>query len=61
MLTNFRKNGYITSFVHVGKEMIHKYTQYEVSMTVCVGNIANQRKVPKWLPFKNYKPESLNI
>ena len=23
--------------------------------------IANQRKVPKWLPFKNYKSKSLNI
>ena len=35
--------------------------QYEVSMTVCMGRIANQRKVPKWLPFKNYKSKSLNI
>ena len=30
-------------------------------MTVYMGRIANQRKVPKWLPFKNYKSESLNI
>ena len=29
--------------------------QYEVSMTVCMGRIANQRKVPKLLPFKNYQ------
>ena len=35
--------------------------QYEVSMTVCVGWITNQRKVPRWLSFKNYKSESLNI
>ena len=31
------------------------------SMTAYVGRIANQRKVPKSLPFKNYKSESLNI
>ena len=27
--------------------------QYEASMTVYMGRIGNQRKVPKWLPFKN--------
>ena len=26
--------------------------QYEVTTTVCMGKIANQRKIPKWLPFK---------
>ena len=26
-----------------------------------VGRIANQRKVPKWLPFENYKSEPLNM
>ena len=31
------------------------------SLTAYVGRIANQRKIPKWLPFKNYKSESLNI
>ena len=36
-------------FVHVGKDEIHKYMQYEVSKTVCVGSVANHRKVPKWL------------
>ena len=30
-------------------------------MTVYIGSIANQRKVSKWLPFKNYKLESLNM
>ena len=38
-------------FVCVGKEEILKYTQYEVSKTVYMGEIANQRKVPKWFPF----------
>ena len=38
--------------MYEGKEEIHKYIQYEVSITVCVGRIANQRKIPKWLPFK---------
>ena len=35
--------------------------QYEVSMTLCMGSTANQRKVPKLLPPKNYKSESLHI
>ena len=47
----------IIPFVYVGKEDIHKYMQYEVS----VGRVANQRKVPKWLPFKNDMAESLNF
>ena len=34
---------------------------YEVTMIVCMGRIANQRKVPKLLPFKNYKSDSINI
>ena len=48
-------------FVCEGREEIHKYMHYEVSMTVCMGGMTNQRKVPKWLPFKNYMSESLNI
>ena len=51
----------IIPFVYEGKEEIHKYVQYKVSMTVCMGRTTNQRKVSKWLPFKNYKSESLNI
>ena len=49
ILINFRKKGYcgIIPFVYEGKEEIHKYMQYEVSMTVCVGWITNQRKVQK--------------
>ena len=47
--------------VYVGKEDIHKYMQYDASVTVYMGRIANRRKVPKWLPSKNYKSESLNI
>ena len=59
----FQKIAYsdIIPFVDVGKEVIDKYMQYEVSMIVCIGRIVNQRKVPKWLPFKNYESESLNI
>ena len=30
--------------VHVGKEETHKYMQYEVSITIYIGN---QRKLPK--------------
>ena len=40
-------------FVNVGKEEMHKYLEYEVSMTVYMGRIADQRKVPKLLPFKD--------
>ena len=29
--------------------------QYEVSKTVSTGRTTNQRKVPKWLSFKNYQ------
>ena len=63
MLINFRNKGYsdIIPFVYEGKKEIHQYMQYEVSMTDCMGRIANQRKIPKWLPFRNYKSESLNI
>ena len=49
------------SFVYEGKEEIHKYMQYEVSKTVCMDRTTNQRKVPKWLQFKNYMLELLNI
>ena len=40
----FQKIGYSGNipFMHEGKEGIHKYMQYEVSMTVCMGRIANQ-------------------
>ena len=34
-----------------GKEEIHKYMQYETSMTVYMGKAASQRKVTKWLSF----------
>ena len=63
MFINFRKKGYsdIIPFVYEGKEEVYKYMQYEVPLTVCVGRISNQRKLPKWLSFKNYKSESLNI
>ena len=63
MFTNSRKKGCIgiIPFVYEGKEEIHKYMQYQVSMTVWMGRTTNQRKVPKWLPFKNYHSESLNI
>ena len=55
MLRNFRKKGYssIIPFVFEGKDKIHKYMQYEVSVTVCMDKATNQRKVAKWLPFKN--------
>ena len=51
----------IIPFVYVGKKEILKFMRYKVSMTTFMARIANQRKILKWLPFKNYKPESLNI
>ena len=48
MFINSRKKGYsgIIPLVYTGKEGIHKYMQYEVSMTVCMDRTTNQRKVP---------------
>ena len=45
MFTNFRK--WVT-----GKDEIHKYMQYEASMTVYIGRSANERKVTKSLSFQ---------
>ena len=58
----FQKIGHsgIILFVYISKKDILQYMQYEVSVTLYMGRIANQIKVPKWLPFKN-KSESLNI
>ena len=46
ILINFRKKVYsgIIPFGYKGKEEIHKYMQYKVSITACVGWITNQRK-----------------
>ena len=46
---------------HIVGINVHVHTKYEVSLTVYVGRRANLLKIPKWLPFKNYKSESLNI
>ena len=55
-MNKFQKIGHsdIVPFGYIGKEDIHKYMQYEASMTVYMGRTANQRKVPKWLLFKIY-------
>ena len=44
MLVNFRKEGcsVIIHFVYEGKEEIHKYMQYELSIAVCMGRTTNQ-------------------
>ena len=48
MLINFQKKvTVIIPFVYEGKEEMHRYMQYVVSMTVYVGRIATQRKEPK--------------
>ena len=51
MLINFRKRlEWHYSFCALGKEEMHKYVatiEYEVSMVVHMGRIANQRKVAK--------------
>ena len=46
---------------HIVGINVNGHTEYEVSITIYVGRRANQRKIPKWLLFKNYKSESLNI
>ena len=54
LMNKFQEIGHscIVPFAYAGKEDIHKYIQYEASMTVYMGKSANQRKVPKWLSFK---------
>ena len=37
----------IIPFVYEGKEEIHKYMQYKISMNVCLSRIVCQRKIPK--------------
>ena len=53
MVYEFEENGHkfqkignsgIISFVYEGKEGTHKCMRYEVSMTVHIGRIANQKK-----------------
>ena len=45
----FQKLGYscIIVFVCKSNEEMHKYMQYEISMTAYMGRMANQRNVPK--------------
>ena len=54
MLINFRKKGYsgIIPFVYEGKEEIHKYMQYEVSVTVCMGRTTKSKKSTKMAHLK---------
>ena len=40
---------------------VNIHTKYKVSAAIYVDSRANQRQVPKLLPFENYKSESLNI
>ena len=48
MLINFTKKiSAIIPFVYVGKEEILRCMHHEVTVTVYVGKIANQRKVTK--------------
>ena len=49
ILINFTKKVYsgIISFVYMSKEEVHKYMQYEVSMTDYMGRIGNKRKITK--------------
>ena len=42
---------------HIVGISMNIHTKYEVSITIYVDRRANQRKVPKNLPFKNYKSE----
>ena len=40
---------------------MHIHVKDEVSMPTHMGRRVYKRKLPKWLPFKNYKSELLNI
>ena len=41
-------------FVYAGPLYMNKCVQYKVSITIYVGTIPHQRKLPKWLLFTNY-------
>ena len=59
LMNKFQEIGHsgIVPFAYTGKEDIHKYVQYEASVTVYMGRAANQRKVPKWYHLKICKSE----
>ena len=44
---------------HIVGPYVNMHTRCEVSMTICMGSRANQRKVSKWLLFENYMSECL--
>ena len=46
---------------HIVGVYVRIHNKYKVSVTIYVDGRANQRKIPKLLPFENYKSESLNI
>ena len=44
---------------HIEGAYVNNHTKCEVSMIMCMGRRANQRKVPKWLPFENISQNNL--
>ena len=45
------------SYQHIAGANVNIHMKYEVSIIMFVSRRANQLKVPKWLPFENYKSE----
>ena len=46
---------------HIVGAYVHIHNKCKVSVTIYVDRGVNQRKIPKLLPFENYKSECLNI
>ena len=56
-LKTVSQNNQKKSNQHIVRINVNIHTKYEVSMSIYVARRANQRKVPKNQPFKNYKSE----
>ena len=58
MIINFRKKAIVVLFLLCMK-VKKRYIVISAmkSMTLCMGRTTNQRKVPKWLPYENYKSQ----
>ena len=46
---------------HILEVYVHIPVKDEVSMPTHMDRRAYERKLPNWLPYKNYKSESLNF
>ena len=51
----------IKSNEHILEAYVHIHVKDQISIPTHMNRRAYKKKLPKWLPIKNYKSESLNI